>query len=237
MELSGYATLVFDCDGVILDSNGIKTTAFFNAALPYGARAAEALVEYHRNHGGVSRHRKFEYLLRSIVGTSVDQPSLAPLFETYAREIRQGLRTCRIDPDLEPLRKGTAQARWMVVSGSDQDELREVFRLRNLTRYFEGGVFGSPDTKDQILGRELATTNIVLPALFIGDSRYDHEAALRAGLDFVFVSDWTDFTDWKAYQELQRFYAVPTLGSLLDQGSAGPHPATRQSTSVRSSVR
>lgn len=228
MTLSGYASLVFDCDGVIMDSNAIKTSAFFNAALPYGRREAEALVEYHRNHGGVSRYVKFEYFLRNVVGTAVDHPSLALLLDTYAREIRQGLRTCRIDPGLEPLRKGTAQARWMVVSGSDQDELRDVFRQRNLTQYFDGGVFGSPDTKDQILDRELATANIVRPALFVGDSRFDHEVAVRAGLDFVFVSDWTDFTDWKSYQALHPFHAVRTLGNLLAQGSPDPRHVTRQ---------
>ena len=48
MDISQYATLIFDCDGVILDSNKIKTTAFYNTALPYGEDAAEALVNYHK---------------------------------------------------------------------------------------------------------------------------------------------------------------------------------------------
>jgi len=37
------------------------------------------------------------------------------------------------------------------------------------------------------------------PALFIGDSKYDFEAANRAGLDFVFLSDWTEVADWQTY--------------------------------------
>jgi len=51
--------------------------------------------------------------------------------------------------------------------------LREVFTQRDLAPLFDGGIFGSPDTKDSILSRELANGNIQPPALFLEDSRYD----------------------------------------------------------------
>ena len=35
-SISDYKALVFDCDGVVLDSNRIKTEAFRIAALPWG---------------------------------------------------------------------------------------------------------------------------------------------------------------------------------------------------------
>lgn len=50
-----------------------------------------------------------------------------------------------------------------------------------------------------MLAREKAKGNLRFPALFIGDSKYDHEAAIRAGLDFVFLSDWTEVGDWQYY--------------------------------------
>ena len=211
LDLGRYATMMFDCDGVILDSNRIKTEAFFAVALPYGKSVADALVAHHKEHGGISRYRKFEYFLDNIVGGPREQSALHCLLEAYAREVRQGLLTCRVNPGLEPLRLATSGARWLVVSGGDQNELRDVFSKRNLAHMFEGGIFGSPDTKDIILAREKSNANIRLPALFIGDSRYDHEAAVRAGLDFVFLSEWSEFYDWKAYQKSASFVAVPTI--------------------------
>ena len=71
-SLDGYGTFVFDCDGVLLDSNRIKTEAFYEAALSYGEDAACELVRHHREHGGVSRQLKFAYFLERIVG---QQPS------------------------------------------------------------------------------------------------------------------------------------------------------------------
>ena len=60
-DVSQYATCVFDCDGVVLDSNQIKTQAFYNATQSYGHEFADQLVNYHLKNGGVSRYEKFEY--------------------------------------------------------------------------------------------------------------------------------------------------------------------------------
>ena len=68
-----------------------------------------------------------------------------------------------------------------------------------LAELFNGGIFGSPDSKDEILERELSCGNINQKALFLGDSRYDHFASSSANLDFVFLSYWTEFADWKEY--------------------------------------
>lgn len=206
MTLAAYATLVFDCDGVVLNSNRIKTEAFRSAALPWGAAAAEALVAHHVANGGISRHRKFAHFLDTILPGHApsavpgrDGPGLEELLDAYARAVRAGLMSCAVAEGLAALRAATTGARWCIVSGGDQAELREIFAARGLDRLFDGGIFGSPDSKDTILARELAAGTIHRPALFLGDSRYDHESAKRAGLDFLFVSGWSEFDDWQSY--------------------------------------
>jgi beta-phosphoglucomutase-like phosphatase (HAD superfamily) len=67
LSLNRYNTLIFDCDGVVLNSNAVKTNAFYQTTLPYGQAAADAMVEYHVANGGVSRYKKFAYFLESIV--------------------------------------------------------------------------------------------------------------------------------------------------------------------------
>jgi phosphoglycolate phosphatase-like HAD superfamily hydrolase len=196
LDFSSYRTLVFDCDGVILDSNQIKTRAFYNAALPYGADMADALVAHHKTHGGVSRHLKFEVFLRDIAKQPPSASAMQALLHRYAAEVRGGLMQCAMAPGLQSLREATPDARWMVVSGGDQEELREIFAARGIADWFDAGIFGSPDDKDTILARE--QSSLRFPAVFLGDSRYDYEAACRAELDFVFVSAWSEFSDWES---------------------------------------
>lgn len=224
MCLEAYSTLVFDCDGVVLDSNPIKTEAFRTAALPWGEAAAAALVAYHTAHGGVSRYAKFAHFLETIlpehaVGRTPgrDGPGLEALLEAYAAAVRAGLMACAVAEGLAALRTATPSTRWLIVSGGDQAELREIFAARGLADHFDGGIFGSPDSKDVIFARELAAGNIFRPALFLGDSRYDHEAAVRVGLDFVFVSSWSEFADWPEHVARHGLASVALLGDLVPQ--------------------
>lgn len=201
MNLTQYQTLVFDCDGVILNSNKVKTEAFFKAALPYGEAAAHKLVDYHVSRGGISRYKKFEWFVQQVVAGK-SGPDLPQLLAAYANEVRHGLLTCEIAPGLAELRANTQHCNWLIVSGGDQQELREVFAERGLDHFFDGGIFGSPDSKESILDRELATENIKQPALFLGDSKYDYRAAQTAGLDFIFLSQWSEVKDYQTWCEL-----------------------------------
>jgi phosphoglycolate phosphatase-like HAD superfamily hydrolase len=199
MDLNQYKTLAFDCDGVVLNSNTVRADAFYSCALPYGKEAAEALRAYHILHGGVSRYVKFEVLLRDIVKTRVTKDAIQKLLLQFTTEATIGLLKCEIAPGLKELRELTPNANWILVSGADEKELRNVFVQRDIAKWFDGGIFGSPLNKDQILARELARGNCTLPALFFGDAQYDVEASSSVGLKSVFVSQWTDMKGWKEY--------------------------------------
>ena len=201
IDLKKYKSIVFDCDGVVLDSNVVKTEAYFRTAKNLGATdaQAQALVEYHVKLGGISRYHKFEWYLHEVLNQPVTEQAVQALLDEFARELEVGLMECAVAEGLEDLRSATPQANWMILSGGDQQEIRALFAKRDLAKYFDGGLFGSPDNKDTVLAREIASGNLQFPALFIGDSKYDFEAANRAGLDFVFLSDWTEVADWKTY--------------------------------------
>ena len=210
-----FSTIVFDCDGVVLDSNRIKTDAFRQVAQYYGSDAADALVQFHVERGGISRYRKFEYFLEHILQETANELSVRELADAYGERVYKELLQCGITPGLRELRKATANQSWMIVSGGDQAELRRVFMARKLEGLFDRGIHGSPTAKEAIVDREIASKNLELPALFIGDSRYDHEVASRAGLKFLFVSGWSEFPDWQAYCEEHRIPVISHVGDLL----------------------
>lgn len=213
--LDQYKTFIFDCDGVILNSNKIKTQAFYDVAKPYGHKPAQALKDYHVQNGGISRYAKFEYFLINILKKSLDPEELSSLLQGFASEVKKALLTCEVAEGLEELRQQTQHANWMIVSGGDQAELREVFFERKLDTLFNGGIFGSPDTKDSILKTQTVDGNINSPGLFLGDSKYDYQAADEAGLDFVFISDWTEVQDWESWALKNRLHYVGKINSLV----------------------
>lgn len=197
-NLEDYACILFDCDGVILNSNHIKTQAFHAVSLRFGEKIANQLVAYHLHHGGISRYKKFDYLIRNILLRQPREGELESLLEQFSTKVKQELLCCEQVPGLKEMKDASPCARWLVVSGGDQSELRHVFAERGISSLFDG-IFGSPDTKSDIIAREQELGNIGYPVLFLGDSRLDYEVANKFSFDFIFVHGFTEFLEWRTY--------------------------------------
>lgn len=200
-KLQEYKTIVFDCDGVLLNSNKTKVQAYYDVAKRMGGTdaQAQAFVDYHIEQGSFPRNGKIKYYLEHIVQQPETPDLMQQYLDTFDQILDEALMQCELATGLLQLKEQTKVARWMVLSGGDQIGLRQIFERRDLTQYFECGIFGGPEIKESVLAREKANGNIAFPALFIGDSKYDHQASTGAGLDFIFLSNWTEVKDWRTY--------------------------------------
>lgn len=213
LPLNAYKTIVFDCDGVLLDSNKVKTSAFFNSAVEYGASKAQELVDYHIARGGVSRYEKFKWFLENVVE---EKPNLGieQLLKNYSNLVAKGLTSCELCSGLNELREKTKNAKWMIVSGGDQAELRNIFQIRNIDDLFDSGIFGSPDCKEIIIEREINSGNLELPALFLGDSKYDYTVSTQFDLDFIFMFGWSEVNEWQFFCNSAKIYYQKNIEEL-----------------------
>jgi HAD superfamily hydrolase (TIGR01549 family) len=215
MNLNKYQTIIFDCDGVILNSNFQKIEAYRNTALTYGASKvqAEDLVNHHVKLTGISRYVKFKYFLKEIMGEDVKDSSMETLVNSLNKEVINLLKDCEVAEGLEKLKSQTQKSTWMVASGGDQEELRFLFKEKKITSYFDGGIYGSPSSKHQIIEKKLKDKNF-LPTLFLGDSLYDIQTAQKFNLDFIFVYGWTDLKDWKKICDENNLIYVEKIQDL-----------------------
>ena len=208
---------MFDCDGVVLNSNQTKIDAYYAVAKKMGGSdaQAQAFVDHHVAKGSFPRNGKTEYYLTEIVKQPVTKAIMQQYMHAFEDVLDVTLMQCEVAAGLDALKAATPQAKWMLVSGGDQAELRRIFPRRQLAQLFEAGIFGGPDKKDEVLSREIANGNLQFPALFVGDSKYDHQAASRAGLDFVFLSAWTEVPDWQAYCTEHKITVLNNIAQLL----------------------
>ena len=209
--------MVFDCDGVVLNSNVVKTEAYFRTAKNLGATdaQAQALVDYHVKLGGISRYYKFDWYVREVLKKPVTDAAIKALLDGFSQELTVGLMQCNLAKGIFDLREATPNAKWSILSGGDQQEIRALFAKRKIAHLFDGGLFGSPDNKDEVLAREKSNGNLQFPALFLGDAKYDFEAASHAGLDFIFLSDWTEVPNWQAYCAQHKITVLDNISQLL----------------------
>jgi len=212
-NLEKYNTIFLDCDGVILDSNRIKSEAFYDIALPYGKNIAESLVEYNKEHGGISRLEKIRYMAVELLGLDNPDALIQTEVRKYGQLVIESLSSCSLTEGLIDFLKRNHQMRSIyVLSGGLESELKDVFQRRDLSKYFIS-IFGSPKSKIDIL-KEIMTKYDNKKCLFIGDSRYDYEVSDYFKIDFIFMSMYTELTEWEKYTKSKNIRTVKNLRSL-----------------------
>lgn len=182
----GLRCLVFDCDGVILDSVPVKTRAFGRLAEPYGAEARDRFVMYHAAHGGVSRFRKFAWFFDEILNRKITPEESEEWGRKFAEYSLDEVRKCALIPGAEEtLRAWHGKLPLYVCSGAPSEELRLVLEERRLSDFF-AGIFGSPPGKSELLKWIISDQAKVEPeeTLMVGDSVTDRDAAENAGALF-----------------------------------------------------
>lgn len=218
MKISKYKSIIFDCDGVILNSNKIKTNGFRFVTENYGETISRELVKYHIKNGGISRYAKFDYFINEILkikSVLEKEKLLMEFLNKYSEYTIKELLNSEIAYGLEVIREKTKGIKWHIVSGGDQKELNYIFKKKGIQNLFDGGIFGSPDNKDLIIKREKNNKNILTPSLYLGDSKLDYIVSNSNNLDFIFVSDWTEFKEYKSYFYRKSIKSINRIYDLI----------------------
>jgi len=181
-----YDLYIFDCDGVILDSNALKIQAMKEVleTLSFKSELVTKCVMYFGNNFGQSRFHHVTHFVNEILELKNDQKAEveAKILSDFSAQCKVLYLTAELTPGFLDLIQALPGKKF-VASGSEQRELRAVFKSRGLDKNFID-IFGSPTPKAQLL------TNILqsLPdtrALMIGDAVSDFDASQVNNIDFI----------------------------------------------------
>ena len=187
--LRKYDAFIFDFDGVIVDSLGVKSEAFGQLFVDLGPEVMEKVKLYHLRNGGVSRYEKFKYYFRTFRGKEITAQESAMLDKQYSDLVVRKVVEADYIPGVVDVLKviKTNNKFCCVISATPQDEIRHIVRERDLGNFFQV-IVGSPRSKKENVGLVLAKHKLVSQkTLYFGDARSDYEAALAYGVDFIAV--------------------------------------------------
>ena len=189
LDLTQYQQIIFDCDGVILDSNEIKSNAFSETLIDEDEELVKQFIDFHKENGGISRFKKFDYFFNKIKNQKIYEKSLNNALKRYAKLSYEGLKNAsEIDGVRSLLIKlKEFEIDSFVISGGEQNEVRRVLKHQNLNKYFKN-IYGSPISKEDHL-INIKPTN----SLYFGDAKSDYIAAKNFDIDFVFISGASDW--------------------------------------------
>ena len=201
-DYSRYDYMIFDCDGVILDSNRLKSRAYANALPGEPTKLVHAFVDYHKKNGGISRYEKFHYYFNEMKNSPNAEKETHVALGRFSTIVKKCLLECNYVPGvLEFIHQvNSLGIPIFVVSGSDEKELIDIFRQRGILDLFER-VYGSPVNKNDNTAKVLKRVGLQKKGSFFGDSKSDYAAASKYALDFVFVSGLSEWCEGSQYSE------------------------------------
>jgi len=177
--------IIFDVDGVIIESAEIKTKAFAMLFADYPDKVAE-IIAYHQKNAGISRYVKFRYFYEKLLGQELSIQKEAELAERFSQIVLEKILKAPFTPGaIEFFNQSKDRYLFFIASGTPEEELRNIINHRQLNRFFRE-IHGSPKQKDEIIGDILDRYHFQKEeVVFVGDAESDCTAAERVGVFFI----------------------------------------------------
>ena len=177
--IKNFKTIIWDFDGVIIDSDNIRTESFKETFKDFGTDSVEKLIKYHKLNGGLSRYHKVQFFFNEILKKNITDNDYTSWIELYGKYCKERLcnKSLLIENSINFIRKNHENFSFHIASASDEKELRFICKKLNISDFFKS-INGSPTTKINNVKNILNNYNYLKRnCCLIGDSINDMEAA------------------------------------------------------------
>lgn len=179
--------LLFDFDGVILESAGIKTAAYRKLLEEkYPSDKVDNFMDYHAANVGISRYVKIQYFYKQILGIRLTEGEKKELTDKFSKIVfNEILQASFIKGMPGFLEENYKKLPLFVVTGTPIEEVNLIIKKRKLNIYFKE-IHGSPSNKGEIINDILSRYKWNPgEVIFFGDAQSDLRAAEETGAVFV----------------------------------------------------
>ena len=178
--------IAFDFDGVLAESVDVKTCAYVSLFEEYGQDVIAKVVDYHMGNGGVSRFVKIRTIYDKILKKPLSEDKFKLLSEQFSNIVVDKVVAASWVPGAKDfLLRNQNQYFFFIISGTPEDELREIVRRREMSHFFNS-VKGAPKDKVSLLKEVMIEYHLESGEVaFIGDAETDWCAARETNVPFI----------------------------------------------------
>jgi len=189
---------IFDCDGVLLNSNFLKISAIEETFLELGFHDEfiKWVSEEFKANFGMTRLKHFQNFQKNsgIFDKKIDDQMLYKAMDIYTDKVFNLYKSSKIiEPTKKYIEALTQKENLYVVSASNQDELRLILPMKYSMLNVEN-IFGGPVSKNQNV-KKISLSNKDKDILIYGDSIKDAEAAISNNIGFVGLTEFATSKD------------------------------------------
>ena len=198
--------IIFDFDGVILDSVPVKTEAFRKLFEKYPREKVDELIKYHIENGGKSRYLKIEHFFKNILCQNINEKEILNFANKYSELTKEELskKEYLIEDSVNFIKKNYKKYNLHIASGADKKDLKYICNNLSLSQYFLS-INGSPREKQMIVKDIIDKYQYLREeTILIGDSINDYEASQCNNIEFYGYNNYF----LKKYKYITKFLLI-----------------------------
>ena len=182
--------IIFDFDGVVVDSVSIKTKAFAELYKHHGDKIVQKVIKFHENNGGVSRYEKIRFFTEQYLNIEPNQIDIMNSAEKFSSlVVDEVIKAPYITGAFDYITKVSKDHKLFISTGTPQDEILKILEGRGISHFFTQ-VYGSPEAKTFHIDKIKNDYSFNSKDLtFFGDSSTDLEAASLKNVQFILVKN------------------------------------------------
>lgn len=185
MTKKAKRAIIFDLDGVLLESAAIRDEAFVQVFKELDSSAEKEILEIHRKNFGVYRKKKLKLIYTHLFNKLPSSQEIDHLYNSFSCWVFE--RVCN-----SPFVRGAVEflenyshLDMFVVSAAPQDEVVALCMRKKIDQFFKN-IYGAPVSKtDHILYIINSREYHFQEVLFVGDRISDWKAAEATNIEFV----------------------------------------------------
>jgi len=177
--------IIFDFDGVLIESASIKTEAFREVFSRWPDKVDE-FATYHIKNMGISRFVKFRYFYENILNEPYSEAIGAEMGRQFSDIVANKVKQAPFVSGAKDFVEMNFEKYFLfIASGTPEAELLDIILSKKINKYFRG-IYGAPASKFEIIMKILEAYHLQRQeAVFVGDAESDQIAANAAGVCFV----------------------------------------------------
>lgn len=177
--------IIFDFDGVILESNEVKAEGFYLLFKDFGEQKALQAKEYFKNNAGFSRYDIIEYFFQTIHNSEFNQEILKTYATQYSQIVKKEVLNCSFVQGCQEFIENNQKYNLFIISSSDEKDLLYFCQNFHIEKYFKA-ILGSPTKKAINIETIMTKYNLQKKeTVYIGDSFNDYKATKQNDLTFI----------------------------------------------------
>lgn len=202
-----YDLVIFDFDGVIVDSNRIKKKLFSDLFQQYLTPKLKSEINaFLFDYAHLNRKEKISFIANKLL-LNPKKEEIDSLIYQFSRLSLLKLQQAKLIPGVAELLNDIKENNIYISinSAANKDEIIKVLKYKNLLSFFDS-VFGNSSSKSENMKKILSLYKDINPKkiCFIGDHISDHQAANEFQIDFIGINHKNfkkyNFKNFKIYE-------------------------------------